>query len=277
MQTQKEIKNRISSTKSINKITKAMFLMSTVKSQKAFNEFQKFKDYISLLQNSIKKMEVSLDLNKKFENTYFVILTSDLGLAGSYNTDVIKKALKEFKKGDKFLLIGKKSKSIIKNLELTKEDFDYINLDKLKEKGLGKIIDKIIDSYKNNNYKVSIIFSKFISQIETESTIMQILPVINLNDNKESLDTTKDNIYDFEPSLNELYPSAILIYLDIFINWLLKEVELSEQISRKQAMDNATKNGQDMIDALNIKLNKTRQSKITQEISEIIGGAEALK
>ncbi len=281
MQTQKEIKNRINSTQSINKITKALFLMSTVKSQKALKEYNKFKEYIGLLQDSILRMENSLEFKVEFKHNYYVVLTSDLGLAGSYNIDVTKKINKVYESGDKLLLIGKKANSLINSLNLSSDDYDYISLDSIRKDGLGELTNHILKSYRKDGYKVSIVYSKFLSQLDTESTVLSLLPLnpedVQIKEDDSNSHKREKDYYDFEPKVQSLYPKAISIYLDIIINWLLKEADLSEQVSRKQAMDSATRNGQDMIDSLKRTLNKTRQAKITQEISEIIGAAEALK
>lgn len=268
MATQKEIKQKILSTKSINKITQAMQLVSTAKSQRAIKELKEYKSYYLEMKSIISTISSVLEKKeKKYEGTYWIIFTSDLGLAGGYNTFILKLAREYIKENDKLLIIGMKGKSLIKNKGLVMaNDEIFKNYD-----NFYKIIMNIISDCKESNLKLKAIYTEYISQLTYQPKIFSLIPA----DYDEKAKTIK--YMEFEPDPEELLDELEALYVQIILRGIYKETKASENTSRRVAMENATNNSKEMLKDLKIKFNRTRQAKITQEISEIIGGAEAQK
>tara|TARA_Y100000992_G_scaffold283258_1_gene232403 strand:- start:473 stop:1348 length:876 start_codon:yes stop_codon:yes gene_type:complete len=286
-----DLKKRISSVKSTQKITKAMKMVAASKLRKAQESAEKGRPYsdkmhniILNLSNSISDKENSpkLLVGSGEEKVHLcIVMTSDRGLCGGFNTNIIKKAKLFFKKildenkSLKIITVGSKGydqlkrvfkKNIIEKISFKESKHaNYFDADKV-----GKII---IDKFEKKEFDVCTIFynqfKNVITQIPQEQ---QIIPLKN-NEKKENL---SDDIYEFEPDEDEILSNLLPKNISTQIFKAMLENSASEQGSRMSAMDNATRNAGEMVDKLTIQYNRSRQAAITKELIEIISGAESL-
>jgi F-type H+-transporting ATPase subunit gamma len=278
----KKLKEQQTSIKSINKITKAMKLVSTAKAQKALKRLKGYKNYYLQIGNVVDDIAKDVLQKKTFKGTTFIFFTSDLGLVGGYNSNIIKLVKKEFNpKTDKLIVIGKKGNSFIKELiakNFPKEKIVSIqSVEFVEAKNLSSNVRSLLSDYLEKNLKIVCVYTKYISQISFEPSIKTLLPIEinknNANNNKDKI----SSVTEYEPEKEILLKEILSIYLESLLFGYYLESITSEHTSRRVAMENATKNGDDMLKKLSIAFNRERQAKITQEISEVIGGAEALK
>ena len=280
----KNIRSQIKSVTSIQKVTKAMKMVAAAKLRKSQENMEKARPYSERLKILIADLINDVDrslmplLDKHSENNKigFVIVTGDRGLAGSFNTNIIKKAEKEIakvgKENAKLFCIGKKgyehfSKrdySIIKHYK----DF-WMNLNYSQAINIG---NDIINSYVNKNIdSVEVIYNYF-KNVGSQKLIHEKLLPLDF----ENTENTENTEIIFEPSKVEIVKSLVPKYFNTQIWQYLLESFASEQAARMLAMENATENAKDMINDLNLEFNKARQTAITTEMLEIVGGAEAL-
>ena len=286
----KDLKNRIGSVKSTQKITSAMKMVAAAKLRKAQEQALASRPYTSLMDNIVSKIaskasgsSIDLLVGKPENKTHLlVVFSADRGLCGGFNGSITRTVRSEVKKLKddgievKLLMVGKKSADALNR------DFGDIFVEKLDGKSAKPnysdaevLAKKIIDLFEDGQFGVcKVIYNKFVSAITQEVTFKSLIPV----EVKES-EIEKDNsssIYDFEPSeeeiLNDLLPRNLATQL--FSSQI--ESTASELAARMTAMDNATRNAGDMIDNLTLQYNRTRQAVITKELIEIISGAEAL-
>lgn len=200
---------------------------------------------------------------------------SDLGLAGGYNYGILKELNKNIGSKDQVLIIGNKGIAFCKK---NKENSECVRLENLLEENqLIELTTRIKTKFHDENMKVNLIYTKFNSQVEFSPEIKTLLPIQkNKIENSEEKNKFPKSIIEYEPNKETLLKELENLYIHSFIINIYKESQASEHTSRKNAMDNATKNGEELLEKLNIEYNRSRQAKITQEISEIIGGAESL-
>ena len=281
----KEIRNRIVSVSSTMQITSAMKMVSAAKLKKAQDAITSMRPYASKLNNLIQNLSSSLEpeMNSPFvsvrekNSILLVVITSNRGLCGAFNSNVIKKTrqlVEEFSnKKVSLITIGKKGSEILGKKDKIISTHDYI-FDDLNYKKADEISKEIIDSFKKELYdKVFLVYNRFKNAatqiVETET----FLPI------EENLDekSLKSPDYIFEPNqskiVNELLPKA----LSIKFFKALRDSFASEHGARMTAMHKATDNATELRDQLKLTYNKARQAAITNEILEIVGGAEALE
>ena len=272
----KEIKERIDSVKNTNQITNAMNIVSSTK----FKKFQiltlKSREYSKTIETAFDRYEI-FDGKSEVKKIGIVVMTSDRGLCGSFNSNTLRKLeemKKNFEKENKevsVITIGKKAKDYCKSRNIT-VDSEYTQLipETMFEKG-KKISEDIVQFYLNDFYdEVYLIFSRFVSAIEYNIQIEKILPI----EKKEGLPNKE---YMFEPSEEEVLRSFIPKVLNIKLYQSLLENSASEHSARMSAMKQASDNAEEMIRKLTVQYNRERQTMITQELSEIVSGSEALK
>ena len=279
----REIKNRIKGVKSTHQITNAMNIVSSTKFKRFSALVEKSRPYANSLHGVLKNIAAGLksekhpllDGKKEVKKIGVVVMTSDRGLCGSFNTNTIK-ALEKLVKDNKgkdvsVIAIGKKARDYCKKSTLDLKA-EYIQLipetmfDKAKE-----ISENIVEFYKEDIFdEVYVIYNEFYSAIRWELSSKRLIPI-------ERIEAEKNEPYIFEPSQEEILETLLPKYLNIQIYQALLENTASEHAARRQAMQNATDNAEEMIGDLTLQYNRERQSAITQEISEIVGGAEALK
>ena len=280
----KNIRSQIKSVTSIQKVTKAMKMVAAAKLRNSQENMEKarpysgrIKDLIASLINDVDKSLLPL-LNRNYNSGKhgFVIITADRGLAGSFNSNIIKQAETAIqncgKENAHILCVGKKGYEyfnkrgykIVKYYENLWNDLNYNQSIKLG--------NDIINLYLNNQMdSINIIYNYFKNAGSQEVHSNKILP-LKFEDNNEQI--AEDIIY--EPSKNILVQSLVPKYFNTQIWQFLLESFASEQAARMLAMENATENAKEMIGELNLEFNKARQSAITTEMLEIVGGAEAL-
>ena len=279
----KDIRDRIKSIKSIQQVTGAMKMVAAAKMRKAQQRMEEARPYSGRLSELIKELisDVDrsllplLDTREKSRYTY-VVITSDRGLAGSFNTNVLKKAQNEIdelgKENVDLICIGKKSRDHFKrrNYNIIYEYLDFWNeLSFDHAIQYGKNIIEQFTSGKSDH--VQVIYNEFVS-VATQTVISeQLLPLEYDQEEQKS----EDKLY--EPSKEEIVLNMIPRHLNVQVWKYLLESYASEQAARMLAMENATTNAQDMIRDLTLQFNKARQTAITMEILDIVGGAEALK
>ena len=284
-----DLKNRIASVKSTRKITKAMQMVASAKLRRAQDAAQAGRPYaeqfnavMTGLASSVSESESGPKLligTGSDSIQLLIVMTAERGLCGGFNSNIVKLARAEAKK---LLSEGKKVKIITvgkKGRESLKREFgdflvDHIDLSDVKRvvySNAQAICENILRRFNLNEFDIAkIYFSEFASIINQVPTELQIIPA--------KFDSTFDEttVYDYEPSeegiLADLLPRAVAT--QIFT--ALLENAASEQGARMSAMDNATRNAGEMIDKLTIQYNRSRQAKITNELIEIISGAEAL-
>ena len=286
----KDLKNRIGSVKSTQKITSAMKMVAAAKLRKAQEQALASRPYTSLMDKVVSKIASktsgnSIDLltGKTDNKTHLIVVFSaDRGLCGGFNGSVTRAVRAEVKKLEKegikvkLLMVGKKSADALNrefgHLFVERVDGNSAKPNYTDAEILAK---KIITLFENNEFGVcKVIFNKFVSAITQEVTYKSLIPA-EIQETED--DTNNSNsIYEFEPSeeeiLNDLLPRNLSTQL--FSSQM--ESTASELAARMTAMDNATRNAGDMIDNLTLLYNRTRQAVITKELIEIISGAEAL-
>ena len=285
----KDLKNRIGSVKSTQKITSAMKMVAAAKLRKAQEQALASRPYTSLMDSVVSKISSkaigsSIDLlsGKEIKTHLLVVFSADRGLCGGFNGSITRTVRSEIKKlkedgiNVKLLMVGKKSADALNrefgDLFVEKIDGNSAKPNYTDAEVLAK---KITDLFENNEFGVCrVIFNKFVSAITQEVTFKSLIPVEVKNDEIDENDSS--SIYEFEPSeeeiLNDLLPRNLATQL--YSSQI--ESTASELAARMTAMDNATRNAGEMIDNLTLQYNRTRQAVITKELIEIISGAEAL-
>ena len=285
----KDLKNRISSVKSTQKITSAMKMVAAAKLRRAQDHALASRPYTSLMDKIVSKISskatgTSIDLlTGKPENKtqLLVVFSADRGLCGGFNGSItrsVKKEINDLQKNNvnvKLLMVGKKSADSLNR------EYGNLFIDKIEGKSAKPIYadaevlaTKIIDLFENGDFGVCrVIYNKFVSAIAQEVTFKSLIPA-EVQINEEDKDTA--SIYDFEPSEEEILTDLLPRNLATQLFSSQIESTASELAARMTAMDNATRNAGEMIDKLTLQYNRTRQAVITSELIEIISGAEAL-
>ena len=286
-----DLKKRISSVKSTQKITKAMKMVAAAKLRRAQESAEKGRPYSDKMNNIILNLSNGIsdvdNAPKLLSGTgvdkihLCVVMTSDRGLCGGFNTNIIKKAKLYFQKildeGKtlKIITVGTKGYDQLKRLYgdniIEKISFkDSKNVNYFDADKVGKII---IEKFEKKEFDVCAIFynqfKNVITQIPQEQ---QIIP-LKTSENEEN--SSEDN-YEFEPEEDEILSNLLPKNISTQIFKAMLENSASEQGSRMSAMDNATRNAGEMVDKLTIEYNRSRQAAITKELIEIISGAESL-
>jgi len=278
----KDIRNRISSVKSIQQVTKAMKMVAAAKMRKAQERMEQARPYARRLRGVIQTIIPDVDRSllpllgiREIKRIAYVVVTSDRGLAGSFNTSIIKKAEKEIlsfgKENVDLFCIGKKGRDYFKHRDYTiiEEHIDFWN--ELDFNHSIKIGNGIISHYVNENVdEIHVVYNEFKNVAVQDIVSEKLLPLTF--EGKESVSTEKL----FEPSKEDIVLSLIPRHLNIQMWKYLLESYASEQAARMVAMENATENAGEVIGDLKLQYNNARQAAITKEILEIVSGAEAL-
>jgi len=281
----KNIRSQIKSVKSIQKVTKAMKMVAAAKLRKSQDNMEKARPYSERIKQLIADLIHDIDrsllplLNKKeiIDKIGFVVVTADRGLAGSFNTNIIKMAEQEINKVGKensvLFCVGKKGYEYFYKRDYAVKSYYKDFWMNLNYNDAIKIGNDIVSSYINNEVDaVNVIYNYFKNVGSQEVVFEDLLPLDFKND--ESLPTKQDIIY--EPSKTDIVKELTPKFFNTQLWQYLLESFASEQAARMLAMENATVNAKEMIDDLNLEFNKARQSAITTEMLEIVGGAEAL-
>ena len=289
-----DLKKRIGSVKSTQKITKAMKMVAAAKLRRAQESAESSRPYADSMRDLIGAIssgysptstERNLLTGDENDNVHMLILfTSERGLCGGFNS-VVTKSLREKienlqkeNKTVKIICVGKKGYDILKRQysEIITEVIDMREVKSVSYQDAKNISDKVIKMFFDGEFdKCSIFYNKFQSVISQIPTEQQIVP-IELEEDSSNEGTTDQSAFDFEPGESEILEELLPLNFTIQIFKALLESAASEQGARMSAMDNASRNASDMIDNLTLFYNRSRQAVITKELIEIISGAEAV-
>ena len=286
-----DLKKRITSVKSTQKITKAMKMVAAAKLKRAQDSAEKGRPYSQKMNNVILNLSSGIsDKNnapKLLSGTgndqihLCVIMTSDRGLCGGFNANIIKKAksyfskLKKEGKEIKIITVGSKGNDQLKRVYGDKiiENISFKDSKNANYFDAEKVGKTIIERFENEEFDICTIFyNQFKNVITQIPQAQQIIP-LNTENNDES---KSEESYEFEPDEDEILSNLLPKNISTQIFKAMLENSASEQGARMSAMDNATRNAGEMVDKLTIEYNRSRQAAITKELIEIISGAESL-
>ncbi len=269
-------KRRIEFVNATQKITRAMKLVATAKLKVWKTKLENSSYYADnmkkLLTNVFKSIENEEELiNDPSLPTLYLVITSSLGLCGGYNYNLFKRLLPEIQKNDLLLVIGSRGVSFFTNrgyqIDRTFEDA-FVAFDYTVARRIGNFI---LSEYRLKKFsKVKIAYTKYKNSITFVSEVEEVLPLKVQKENG-----TSEMI--FEPNPKKILDEILPLYLKSVVYGRMIESVVCEQASRRNAMDSATDNAQEIVDKLHLEYNKARQSAITQEITEVVSGANALK
>ena len=287
----KDLKNRIGSVKSTQKITSAMKMVAAAKLRKAQEQAIASRPYCSSMEKIVSSLASKLIDNapdllkgkKEIKKQLLVVFSADRGLCGGFNGSISRAVKLEVKKSKdlgietKLLFVGRKSADTLKKdfqqhiVEIvTGNSTNPIYSDAL------SISSKIVDLYQRDEFgSCKIIFNKFVSAITQEVTLKSLIP-IKTNNEDVSNHNQVSSVYEYEPSEEVILEELLNKNIATQLFSAQMESTASELAARMTAMDNATRNAGDLIDRLTLQYNRTRQAFITKELIEIISGAEAL-
>ena len=287
----KDLKNRIGSVKSTQKITSAMKMVAAAKLRKAQEQAIASRPYCSSMEKIVSSLANKLIDNapellkgkKDIKKQLLVVFSADRGLCGGFNGSISRAVKIEVKKSKdlgietKLLFVGRKSADTLK------KDFQQHIVEIVTGNSTNpnysdalSISSKIVDLYQRNEFgSCKIIFNKFVSAITQEVTLKSLIP-IETNNEDASNNNQVSSVYEYEPSEEVILEELLNKNIATQLFSAQMESTASELAARMTAMDNATRNAGDLIDRLTLQYNRTRQAFITKELIEIISGAEAL-
>ena len=293
----KEVRERISSVKNTQQITKAMKMVSAAKlrrAQQAITEMRPYADRLNkILANILSNISAdeagsSFGVEREINKALVVVITSNRGLAGAFNSNIIKAAsakIKELGGADSqrvnVLCIGKKGADVFaKKIPSDRLNLEYVTLfDDLSFENVAQVSQLAMDGFEASEYDaVYVSYCKFKNAAVQFAIADQFLPVKQVEGtaDENSTDNNSKSDYIFEPSKEELLQELIPTILQTTFQKYILDTHASEHGARMTAMDKATENADEMLKDLKITYNKARQEAITKELSEIVGGAAAL-
>lgn len=287
----KEVRERIESVKSTQQITKAMKMVSAAKLRRAQNAILQVRPYSNKLNDMLKNILSNLDgdvnssfgVEREVKKALVVVVTSNRGLCGAFNNNVIKSAQatidSKFSGVDvEILPIGKKANDFFKKRYSANQiNSKYVALfEDLSFANVSKVAEAIMAAFEAGEYDaITVSYGRFQNAILQEPVTAQFLPVEKIEAEEGASKTKAD--YIFEPNKDTLLKNLIPSILKMTFQKFLLDTHASEHGARMTAMDNATENAEELMKELKISYNKARQEAITKELSEIVGGAAAME
>lgn len=281
----KEIKTRIKSVESTKQITKAMELVSSSKFRKAKERAESARPYFNTLYNTVQDIAKNTSNSRnvflkerKVNNVCYIVIAGDRGLAGGYNSNILKAVIAHNKLGTgKVITVGKKAKESLGKRGY--EVIDYIeSVEKCAYEDANRVAQTAMEAYKNGEVdEVNLVYTEFISALSQEPKIVKLLPVTIDNTNTEKEVKKGKAAVQYLPSADAVLGYILPKYVSGSVYGAIAESFASEQAARRTAMESATDNANEMISKLELVYNRARQAAVTQEISEIVGGAAAAK
>jgi F-type H+-transporting ATPase subunit gamma len=286
----KDVQLKIAAVKKTKQITKAMNMVASAKLRNAQARIERFRPYADkfydmlggLASGADSQVHPLLEVREEIKTSLILLVTSDRGLCGSFNGNLITMALKLAKekaaqgKTVKFVCMGKKARDAVRKsgFEMVKAYTDQMgSFDYTVALKLGM---EIIGGYIKGDYdEVIQVFGKFISIPRQEAVTLTILPMAADGEKAEAAGPKQEYLY--EPSVEGLLAELLPRFVNVQIYRGMLDTSASEHAARMRAMDNATKNCDDMVGTLTLVYNKARQASITKELMDIVGGTEALK
>jgi F-type H+-transporting ATPase subunit gamma len=284
----RDIKRKITSVKKTQQITKAMKMVAAAKLRRAQERVIAARPYsrkmltvIANLAGRVERAQHPLLAKREPKKVKLFVLTSDRGLCGAYNTNILRKAVeavKEFQAAGKEVrvnVVGRKGRDFFRKrsaYSLGRVWSDLGMIDYGKAADVGKNIVERFEAGETD--EVYLLYNEFKSVIQQKVTLEKLLPVEPPTETDPFMAAVD---YLYEPSADAILSSILPKHIEVQVYRSMLESQASEMGARMTAMDSATRNAKDMIERLTLKFNKQRQAAITKEISEIVGGAEALK
>ncbi len=295
MSSMREIKNRINATTKTSQITKAMHMVSAAKLQKAERAIKNYRPLPERLSRVLSRVlksdrELShsmLEAREEINKTVYIIVSSDRGLAGPYNNNIFKAFQKHINETHddnsefEIAALGYKAFAFAKRNGYTMIHDDVIQIrDDVQFLDFRQISDTFITGYLSGKFdKIVVFYNQFVNTLtqHVRSTTLVPLEQNPLLEAEDDDDQTYRTIYNYEPSAQSVLQEVIPMYVTNLLYGMILEAKASEHASRMTAMQSATDNANDVIESLQISYNRARQDAITVELTDIIGGAEAVK
>jgi F-type H+-transporting ATPase subunit gamma len=281
----RDIQTRITSTKKTSQITKAMEMVSASKLNRAESNAKSFVPYMNKIQEVVTSVAAGSQgvrnpmlVSRPVKKTGYLLITSDRGLAGAYNSNVIRAVSNRIKErhssNDEFAIIAlgrvgadffrKKGFNVIESVVGLPDQPSFADVKDIANKAVGMFSAEAYD-------ELYLFYNHYVSAIQQDVTEKKVLPLTDLNTSGKLVS------YEFEPSPEEILEVLLPQYAESLIYGALLDGKASEHAARMTAMRNATDNAKELISNLTLKYNRARQAAITQEITEIVGGAAALE
>jgi len=295
----KDLRVRIDSVKSTQKITSAMKMVAAAKLRRAQEQAEAARPFSDRMDRMMSSLSVGVSEggsgpellvgNGKSGTHLILVMSSDRGLCGGFNTNIVREVVRRIErllredKKVKLLCVGRKARDVLRRRygDLILASFEDVGRRNLSYGDALKIGEKVLDLFDQGEFDVcTVVYNKFQSAISQTVTAQQLIPYGKSDkDNELEEDTglnSSGSVYEFEPDENEILAELLPKNISVQIFRGLLESAASEHGARMTAMDNATRNAGEMIDGLTLTYNRTRQAVITSELIEIISGAEAL-
>ncbi|MEX2644370.1 MAG: F0F1 ATP synthase subunit gamma [Acetobacterales bacterium] len=294
----RDLRNRIRSVKSTQKITSAMKMVAASKLRRAQAQAESARPYAERMERMLKSMAASVvDIpgapallagTGKDDVHLLVVITSDRGLCGAFNSQVVRSArqtirrLEDEGKTVKLICVGRKGRDLLRRThrESIKEYYQIVGRRGLQFSDVDIVVRKILQMIEDGEIdRCSVIYNQFISVISQKPVVQQLVPLALDGKNEgaeEEAPAAGGALYEYEPSEEAVVSDLLPRNLAVQVYRATLESAAGEHGARMSAMDNATRNAGDMIDRLTLEFNRTRQATITTELIEIISGAEAL-
>lgn len=275
----KEIKNRIRSMESTKQITKAMEMVAASKLRRAQAQIANSRPYFEILHSTIQDI---LRTNREFESAYlkqrpvkkvlYIVIAGDRGLAGGYNSNILKMVQSEIQEKDAVVLpIGKKAVDFFRARKIPALTEHYGEAADVSIGDCFSIAKQLCGGFLAGEYdEIRVAYTAFVSVLSQEPQSLALLPLTK-SDSQEDSSSRSQIIY--ERGSEEVFSAIVPEYLGGILYGALCESRASEQAARRSAMDSATQNADEMIADLSLKFNRARQAAITQEITEIVAGS----
>jgi len=287
MATLREIHDRISSVKSTQQITKAMKMVAAAKLRRAQENILAFRSYSyeirSLISHLVARSAdvegIPLLKHRPVQKVLTVVITSDRGLCGAFNSNIIRHAAQRVAdypyREVALYLAGRKGVEFFGKRDYTIQEQKVNFFNHLHFEDALEISRSLVSLYSSGEYdRIEFVYNEFKSAVQQDVVVEQFLP---FTADEEMMKNPSKVDFLYEPAKEEILNKLIPMHLNVQVWRILLESNAAEQGARMTAMENATENASEMIHKLTIFYNRTRQAKITTEISEIVGGAEALK
>ncbi len=286
----KDVKTQIGGVKKTKQITKAMNMVASAKLRGAQQRIERFRPYADKFYEMLGDLAGKTDENahpllatrEEVKRAGIVLATSDRGLCGSFNINLINRALKlaaEKKAEGKevvFYCVGKKARDAVRKTNYTLAMEIAGQMNSFDFQLASQIGNEVIEAFLNNNLdEVTLVYGQFISLARQLPTVLPLLPIAPAKAEEVTTGAGKEYIY--EPAVEGLLAELLPRFIKVQVYRGLLDTSTSEHAARMAAMDNATRNCDDMAAALTLLYNKTRQAAITRDLMDIVGGAEALK
>jgi len=285
----KEVKIKIAGVKKTSQITKAMNMVAAAKLRGAQEKMEDFRPYTSKFNEAMSNLSAGanpdqfpLMESREVKNVELVVVTSDRGLCGSFNANIIKRALKMMEayeaegKSVSFVCVGKKAHQVLRKTGKVRKSYTTV-MASFQMFNAREIASDVADQFlKGESDKVEVLYSEFKSVASQVPVSIQMLPVQPVQSEEET-PKKQSGDYIYEPSEGEIMDVLQPLYLNVVIYASMLEVGAGEHAARMTAMDNATNACKDIVSNLTIVYNKARQAAVTNELMDIVGGAEALK